>query len=205
VTPPDATAPNPGQPPPEITPENAAAHLRWLTEETRRFQTFVDRQLGVLQKMRAQLNEFEAKARADLLGREQALNRERAVLDARAADVARRESELAAALTRQGEELTAELERLVAAEREQLSRRADELARGEEALQRRLAEAEETEQTMRAELEEREKAVEESRRLLAEAEAELRNRLPYKPGPAFFITTNQTPTQIPPPGGRPGK
>jgi hypothetical protein len=86
----------------DITPENAAAHAAWLRAETERFQNYVERQLAALGKMREQVAAFEAKARADALVREQGLNRERAVVEARAAEVARKEAEFAAALTQQG-------------------------------------------------------------------------------------------------------
>lgn len=172
----------------DLTPETAAAHLGWLRAETQRFQVYVERQLAALQKMREQVAAYEAKARADTVLREQVLGRERAVVEARTADISRREAELAAALNRRGEELAVELERQVATERGHLERRADELARLEQSLQQRLFEVEELEQTLRSELDEREVAVERQRREVEEAAHDLRTRTPpVGPRPAAVL------------------
>ena len=180
----------------DITPENAAAHAAWLRAETERFQNYVERQLAALGKMREQVAAFEAKARADALVREQGLNRERAVVEARAAEVARKEAEFAAALTQQGDELAAELNRQVAAERENLGKRAADLERLERSLQVRLAEVEELEHTLRQELDEREAAVERERRELDEVAGELRSRSIASATPAPAIAP--TPRTVPP-------
>lgn len=163
---------------PEITAENAAGHLHWLRAETQRFTVYVDRQLAALGKMREQVAAYEAKSRAEAVTREQSLNRERTILEARANDLAKRETELAAALTRQGDEMAAELGELVATEREHLARRAEELMNTERSLQLRLNEVEELEQSLRRELDERESAVERQRRVLEDVAHELRTRTP---------------------------
>jgi signal transduction histidine kinase len=162
----------------EITAENAAGHLEWLRTETHRFGVYVDRQLAALGKMREQVAAFESKSRADAVVREQALSRERMALDSRAVNIARRETELAAALTQQGDVLAAELNELVSAERDNLARRAEELAKTERSLQLRLNEVEELEHTLRQELDEREVAVERQRRVLEDVAHELRTRTP---------------------------
>lgn len=206
VQPPDQPAVIPLDPAPPglptvITPEDAAAHRQWLADETRRFQNYVDRQLGVFQKTREQLVEFESKVRADAVVREQVLNRERAVLDARVGEVAKREAELAAAIAQHGEQLTTELGRLMAGEREQLTRRADELAQAEQSLQRRLAELDEHERTVRDELDIRRADLDRQQQRVAERELALRNRPALKGGPAFFVSPPPPP---PPPGQRAG-
>jgi hypothetical protein len=178
----------------DLTPETAAAHLDWLKAETDRFQAFVDRQLTALMKMREQVTAAEAKARADTVRREQALNRERTVLDARSADLARRETELAATLTRQGDELAAELDRAVATERDHLAKRADELALMEYSLQQRMAEVMEMEQTLRGELDLREAEVERQRREVEEVAYELRTRTPPPVGTLRQVRPAPTPS-----------
>lgn len=138
---------------PAITAENAAAHLDWLRAEVARFEAHVGRQFGVLQKFRDQVVAFENKARAEAVIREQAAARDRAILDARARDLEAREAELMAQLNRQAEELGAELDRQVAAERENLARRAEALTRAERSLERRLKEMDEIEEDVRREVE----------------------------------------------------
>ncbi len=162
----------------DVTPENAAAHAAWLRAETERFQNYVDRQLAALGKMREQVAAFEAKARADALVREQAVNRDRALVEGRATDLAQREATLADALTRQGDEMAAELNQMMAAERDHLGKRAADLERLERSLQVRLAEVEELEHTLRRELDEREAEVLRERRELDEVANELRTRTP---------------------------
>lgn len=137
---------------PAVTAENAAAHLEWLQAEVQRFEAHVSRQLGVLQKFREQVVAFENKARADAVVREQAAARDRALLDARARDLDAREAELIARLNQQAEELGAELDRQVAAERENLAKRAEALTRAERSLERRLKEMEEIEEDVRREV-----------------------------------------------------
>jgi hypothetical protein len=137
---------------PDITAANAAAHLEWLQAEVQRFEAHVSRQLAVLQKFREQVVAFENKARADAVVREQAAARDRAILDARARDLDAREAELMARLNHQAEELGAELDRQVAAERENLARRAEALTRAERSLERRLKEMEEIEEDVRREV-----------------------------------------------------
>ena len=105
-------------PPPVVTPQNAAAHLEWVRAEVEQFDLFVARQLALFQKMREQLATFESKARAEAVLKQQALDRDRAVLDARAKDLDTQEAKLSAALKLQAAELHAELERQVADERE---------------------------------------------------------------------------------------
>lgn len=139
--------------PPVITAENAAAHLEWLQAEVQRFEAHVGRQLAVLQKFREQVVAFENKARADAVVREQAAARDRAILDARARDLDAREAEQMARLNQQAEELGAELDRQVAAERENLAKRAEALTRAERSLERRLKEMEEIEEDVRREVE----------------------------------------------------
>lgn len=153
VAPPVAAAPT-TPPPPVITPQNAAAHLDWVRAETDRFAVYVDRQLAVLAKMREQIVAFESKARAEAVQREQALARDRAILDARAADLDAQEGKISAALKLQAAELHAELDRQVAAERENLAKRAEALARTERSLERRMFELDELERGVRQELEE---------------------------------------------------
>lgn len=186
----------------DVTPENAAAHAAWLRAETERFQNYVERQLAALGKMREQVAAFEAKARADALVREQAVNRDRALVEGRAADLAQREATLAAALTRQGDQMAAELNQMVAAERDHLGKRAAELEKTERSLQVRLAEAEELEQTLRRELDEREAAVLRERRELDEVAHELRTRTPVPvslPRPTPVPATVPLPPPPPPP------
>lgn len=181
---------------PEITPETAAAHLNWLRTETHRFAVYVDRQLAALGKMREQIANYESKTRAEAVVREQTLNRERAALDARAADLARRESELAAALTRQGDQLAAELGEIVATEREHLATRAAELEKMELSLHQRLLEADELEHALREELREQEMLVERQRRELNDVADQLRTRTPPPVG-------TPAPSDTPPPPARP--
>jgi hypothetical protein len=183
----------------DVTPENAAAHTAWLRAETERFQAYVDRQLAALGKMREQVAAFEAKARADALTREQGLNRDRALVEARAADLAQREATLAAALTRQGDEMAAELNQMVAAERDHLGKRAADLEQTERSLQVRLAEVEELEQTLRQELDEREAAVERERRELDEVAHELRTRTPAPVARPRPTPVPASPVSPPPP------
>lgn len=137
-----------------ITPENAAAHLGWLREETERFEAHVKNQLAVLRKMRDQIASYESTARSEAVLRDQAAARDRAILDARGRELEAREAELTARLNRQAEELSAELDRQVAAERENLARRAEALARAERSLELRLKEVEELEEGVRRELDE---------------------------------------------------
>jgi hypothetical protein len=141
-------------PPPVVTPQNAAAHLEWVRAETERFELYVSRQLAVLAKMRDQIAAFENKSRTEAVQKEQALARDRAMLDARAKDLDVQESKISAALRLQAEELHAELERQVAEERENLAKRAEALARTERSLERRMFELEELEQGVRKELDE---------------------------------------------------
>lgn len=186
----------------DVTPENAVAHAAWLAAETERFQNYVDRQLAALGKMREQVAAFEAKARADALVREQAVSRDRALVEGRAADLAQREATLAAALTRQGDQMAAELNQMVAAERDHLGKRAADLERLERSLQVRLAEVEELEQTLRRELDEREAAVLRERRELDEVAHELRTRTPAPvslPRPTPVPPTVPIPSPSPPP------
>lgn len=152
-TPPVAAAPA-VPPPPVVTPQNAAAHLEWVRAETERFGVYVERQLAVLAKMREQVVAFEAKARAETVQREQALARDRAILDARAADLDAQEAKISAALKLQAAELHAELNRQVDAERENLAQRAEAIARTERSLERRMFELDELERGIRQELEE---------------------------------------------------
>lgn len=141
AAPPLATQPAP----PAVTPANPAGHLERLRQEGERFEGYVRSQLAVLQNMREQATAFETKARADAAAREQALARDRALLDAR-------EAEVTARLNERAEGLAAELERQVAAEREKLAGRAEALARGEEALARRQQELGASEGDARREL-----------------------------------------------------
>lgn len=142
----------PMTPAPAITAENAAAHLAWLQAEVQRFEAHVSRQLGVLQKFREQVVAFENKARADAVVREQAAARDRAILDARARDLDAREAELMTRLNQQAEELGAELDRQVSAERDNLAHRAEALTRAERSLERRLKELDEIEEDVRREV-----------------------------------------------------
>jgi signal transduction histidine kinase len=162
----------------EIDIHNAAGHLEWLRAETVRFNAYVQRQLVALVKMRENVASYEAKVQVDTVTREQALNRERTILETRAAELAKRETDLAAALTRQGDDLAAELGQLVAAERENLAKRAEKLESLERTLQVRIHEVEELEQSLRRELDERETAVERQRRVLEDVAQELRTRTP---------------------------
>jgi hypothetical protein len=140
--------------PPVVTAQNAAAHLEWVRAETERFEQYVARQLAVMAKMRDQIAAFENKSRTEAVQREQALARDRAILDARAADLDAQEAKISSALRLQAEELHAELERQVAAERENLAKRAEALARTERSLERRMFELDELEQGVRKELDE---------------------------------------------------
>jgi chromosome segregation ATPase len=188
------------EPPDAITAANAAAHLQWLEDETKRFQDYVDRQLATFQKMREQVAEYESKTRAEALRREQELNRDRAVLDARIAEVNRREAELAATLARHEEELVAELQRLIASEREQIARRSEELDRREQSLAQQFHEMEDIEYSLRNELDEQEIAVQKQRREVEAAARELRSRgTPTSKEPAFYLTPSP-----PQPGERRG-
>ena len=152
------TTPHPGQPvdprpTPVVTPQNAAAHLEWVRTEVERFDVYVARQLSLFQKMLDQLAAFESKTRTEAILKEQSLDRDRALLDARAKELDAQEAKISAALKLQAEELHAELERQVSAERDNLAKRAEALARSERSLERRLAEMDEMERDMKRELE----------------------------------------------------
>jgi len=154
VLPPKATvAPMPATtPPPAITPENAGAHLEWVRAEVQRFEEYVQRQLAAMQKMREQIVAFEGKARSEAVMKEQALARDRAILDARARELENRLAEQNASLDRQAIQLQGELDRQVGVERENLARRAEALARAERSVERRLKELDEMEETIRGEM-----------------------------------------------------
>ncbi|MCU0703037.1 MAG: hypothetical protein MUF18_03500 [Fimbriiglobus sp.] len=143
--------PVPDLPLPVVTPENAAAYLAWVRAEVERFDVYVARQLALFQKMREQIAAFESRTRTEAVRKEQALDRDRAVLDARAKELDAQEAKISAALKLEAAGLQEELGRQVAAEREQLARRAETLARGERALERRTREVEELEERLRAE------------------------------------------------------
>ncbi len=149
LPPPAAVSP----PPPVVTPQNAAAHLEWVRAEVEQFDLYVSRQLALFQKMREQMAAFESKTRGDAILKQQALDRDRAVLDARANDLNAQEAKISAALKLQAAELHGELERQVATERENLARRAEAVARTERSLERRMFEMDETERGVRRELE----------------------------------------------------
>lgn len=139
--------------PPAVTPQNAAAHVEWVRAELEQFDLYVARQLALFQKMREQLAGFESKTRGDAILKQQALDRDRAILDARAKDLDAQEAMLSAALKLQAAELHAELERQVSDERENLARRAEALTRTERSLERRMFELDEMERGVRRELE----------------------------------------------------
>lgn len=147
---------------PEVTPENAAAHLGWVQQEKARFEGYVAVQLAQLRDRREELARAESDAAAAFVGREQELTRLRADLAARAEALDRGEAELA--------------ERQTA-----LGLRADELDRQDRAIQRRLAEVEEVEEELRAELERRAAAVERDRRAVDEASRVARSRAAVAP------------------------
>jgi hypothetical protein len=151
---PPVAAPPAIPPAPVVTPQNAAAHLEWVRAETERFEVYVERQLAVLAKMREQVVAFETKSRAEAVQREQALARDRAILEARAKDLDAQEGKISAALKLQAAELHAELNRQVDAERENLAQRAEAIARTERSLERRMFELDELERGIRQELEE---------------------------------------------------
>jgi hypothetical protein len=140
-------------PPPVVTPQNAAAHLEWVRAEVEQFDLYVTRQLALFQKMREQLAAFESKTRGDAILKLQALDRDRAILDARAKDLDAQEAKISAALKLQAQELHAELERQVSDERENLARRAEALTCTERSLERRMFELDEMERGVRRELE----------------------------------------------------
>lgn len=146
-------------PPPDITPENAAAHLEWVRAEVQRFDEYVNRQLTALQKMREQIVAFEGKSRSEAVMREQAAARDRAILDARARELEGRLAEQSASLDRQAKELQGELDRQVMVERENLARRAEALARAERSVERRLKELDEMEESIRGELDDTRRVV----------------------------------------------
>lgn len=146
-------------PPPDITPQNAVAHLEWVRAEVQRFDEYVNRQLVALQKMREQIVSFEGKARSEAVMREQAAARDRAILDARARELEGHLAEQSAALDRQAKELQAELDRQVMVERENLARRAEALARAERSVERRLKELDEMEETIRGGLDDTRRVV----------------------------------------------
>lgn len=148
----DGAAPTPpavAPAPPAVTRQNAAAHLDWVRAETVRFAEYVTRQLGVIGKMREQVLAFDTKTRAEALQREQAVARDRALLDARAADLDAQATSGSASLQLQAEELQAELDRQVAAERENLARRVEAVAGEERAQERRRRELDEAEKDVR--------------------------------------------------------
>lgn len=147
---------------PEVTPENAAAHVGWVQQETVRFEGYVAVQLSQLRDRREELARAESDAAAAFVAREQELTRIRADLTARAEGLDRREAEL-------GERQAA------------LARRADELDRQDRAIQRRLAEVEEVEDELREELERRAAAVERDRRAVEEASRAARSRATAAP------------------------
>lgn len=136
----------------EITSANAAKHLDWLRAEVGRFDAYVARQLAALRQQRDALAAAESAATDALVTRDMQASRTSAELDAARA--------------------------ALAAERDELARRAESLERGERSLHRRLAEVDELEQQLRGELEEREAEVERQRRAVAEALGELRARAP---------------------------
>ena len=140
-----------------ITAENAAAHLYWVQEEARRFNTFVARQLDSLSRQRADLAATESQAAAAFATRNMELNRAMADLAARSATLDRREAELEEA-------------------RAALGKRADEVDRRERAVDRRLEEIESMEQALRKELENLEAESLRQGRAVAEAIQELRER-----------------------------
>ncbi len=140
-------------PPPVVTAQTAAAHLQWVQAEVEQFDVYVARQLALFQKMREQLATFESKTRGEAIVKQQALDRDRAILDARAKGLDAQEAKISAALKLQAEELHGELERQVAAERDNLAKRAEALARTERSLERRMFELDEMEKGVRRELE----------------------------------------------------
>jgi len=87
----------------------------------------------------------EQKGRTEWVQQEQAIARDRAMLDARARELDAQQAKLSADLKRQAEELQAELDRRVVAEQENLTRRAEALARSERAMERRREELDATE------------------------------------------------------------
>ncbi len=155
--PPPQTVPPPAlpvpPPPPVVTPHNAAAHWQWVRTEVEQFDLYVARQLALFQKMREQLATFESKTRGEAIVKQQALDRDRALLDARTKELDAQEAKISAALNLQAEELHGELEQQVAAERENLAKRAEALARTERSLERRMFELDEMEKGVRRELE----------------------------------------------------
>jgi hypothetical protein len=76
-------------------PEDAAGHLRWLREETVRFNRHVAQQLEALQARRQRLLELEAQVESKCIAREQEVNRLFATVTSRAEAVGRREDEVA--------------------------------------------------------------------------------------------------------------
>ena len=140
-------------PSPVVTAQTAAAHLSWVQAEVEQFDVYVARQLALFQKMREQLATFESKTRGEAIVKQQALDRERAILGARARDLDAQEAKISAALKLQAEELHGELERQVSAERDNLAKRAEALARTERSLERRMFELDEMEKGVRRELE----------------------------------------------------
>ncbi len=92
-------------------PQDAAAHLEWLRQETQRFNEYVVRKLALLEKRRQELANMESRAEATYLTREQELNRQQVALDARTEAVRQREQVIAARaaeLDRQAESLAAQ-------------------------------------------------------------------------------------------------
>jgi DNA repair exonuclease SbcCD ATPase subunit len=76
-------------------PEDSAAHLQWLREETGRFNEFIAASLAMIEKRRHELVAIESRAEALYLPREQELNRQLAAVAARNERLAAREAELA--------------------------------------------------------------------------------------------------------------
>jgi chromosome segregation ATPase len=77
--------------PSEPEPEDTAAHLDWLKNETKQFNEFVAKQLAAIEKKKQEIIAAEAKVETAIIPRQQELNRQRAALTGRAAALKRRE------------------------------------------------------------------------------------------------------------------
>jgi DNA repair exonuclease SbcCD ATPase subunit len=145
----------------EVTEENAAEHFVWVQQEVDRFNRFVVQQLDLIRRSREEIARTDSQVTAAYITRNQELNREKAIVAARASTLKKLEADRAEEFARQ---------------RERLTQRIAEIDRIEATMQRKLAEIEEIEETLRTELEERERELEQQRRMVEEAVRELRSR-----------------------------
>jgi hypothetical protein len=87
----------PSQPAPEMAPEpdvDPRAQFEWLAEERQRLESFMGKQFGLLKRQRFELAAFRSQVEANLMAREQEINRQEKLLTARREALQQREQNL---------------------------------------------------------------------------------------------------------------